>query len=70
MDLQTTFYIVAIVFMGVMLLLLIGLLVAVLAIKAKLNQFHRIIDEKVTTVRNLVTKLSIFLNTFRHFVKR
>lgn len=47
MDLQTAFYIVGIIFMGVMLLLMLVLLAAVLVIRAKINALHRHIEQSV-----------------------
>lgn len=69
-DLQTTFYIVGIIYMGVMLLLFVALLAAVLVIKAKINAVHRMIDEKVTKVKNMSDKAMKIFNTARFFVKR
>lgn len=70
MDLQTTFYILGIIFMAVMLILVFAILIAVLVIKAKVNKVHRMIDEKVNTVKNVAEKLSMALSAFKHFAKR
>jgi hypothetical protein len=69
-DLQTTFYIVGIVYMAIMLLLLVAILAAVLVIKTKINHVHQMIDEKVDAVKNVTTKLATVFGTARHFVKR
>jgi len=53
MELQTAFYIIGIIYMGLMLVLFIALVTAVLVIKAKINHIHRMIDEKVQVVSGL-----------------
>jgi Na+/H+-dicarboxylate symporter len=68
-DLENAFYIVALVYMGLMFVLFIVLLAAVLVIKSKINKLHDAIDEKVALARSIATKASIGINTVRHFVK-
>lgn len=68
-DLQTAYYIVALVFMGVMFGLIIALLVVALKIKAMVNKVHDKIDHKVDQARHLSDKASVLLNTIRYFVK-
>ena len=68
--LETAFYIVGIVFMGVMLILVFALLTAVLVIKAKINHLHKMVNEKVDNVKDVAAKLTTILGTVRHFVKR
>lgn len=53
MDLQSTFYVVGIIFMGLMLVLLLVLLATVLVIRAKINAIHRHIEEKLSVAVNL-----------------
>jgi uncharacterized membrane protein len=60
---------VSLVFMGVMFVLIIALLVAVLAIKKKVNNLHEIVDEKIAQIRAISDKANIALKTVRHFVK-
>lgn len=50
MELQHAFYIIAIIYMGVMFLLILAGIVAVFIIKAKINAIHRRIDEKLAPV--------------------
>jgi hypothetical protein len=69
-DLQTAFYIVGIIFMGVMLLLVFGILAAVLVIKTKINHMHQMVNEKVNAVKDATAKLTAIFGTVRHFVKR
>ena len=47
MDLETTFYIVGIIYMGLMIIILIALLAAVLVIRAKVNAIHRHVEERL-----------------------
>ncbi len=54
--LEQTFYIVGIIFMGLMLLLLVALVAAVFVIRAKINHIHKMVDEKINTVSNLVER--------------
>ena len=54
MDLQTTFYVVGIVFMGLMLILFIVLVIAVLVIRAKVNAIHRHVEDKLGGVISLI----------------
>ena len=49
--LEQTFYIMAIVYMGIMFILMIAAVVAIFAIKAKINDIHDKIDEKLAPVR-------------------
>jgi ABC-type multidrug transport system fused ATPase/permease subunit len=68
--LQTTFYIVSLIYMGLMFALFIALLVAVLVIKKKVNAVHQMVDEKLAQVRAVTDKANIALKTVQHFVKR
>jgi hypothetical protein len=45
--LQTAYYIVGLVFMGLILLIMVTLLTAVLVIRAKINAIHLRIDQKL-----------------------
>lgn len=47
MDLQTTFYVIGIIFMSLMTLIILALVVAVFAIKAKINTIQRQIEQKI-----------------------
>lgn len=53
MDLQDTFYILGIIYMGLMLLIMIGLVMAIFIIKAKINAIQRNIEDKLHTVTNI-----------------
>lgn len=54
MDLQSAFYVVGLIFMGLMLILFLVLVVAVLVIRAKVNAIHRHIEEKLSTALGLI----------------
>ncbi|HVZ11931.1 MAG TPA: hypothetical protein VG965_02785 [Patescibacteria group bacterium] len=53
MDVQNAFYILGIVFMAVMLILLIGIIAFLFYIKAKINQFHKQVNEKIDLINNV-----------------
>lgn len=54
MELQTAFYIVALIFMGLMLILFSVLIVAVLVIRAKVNAIHRHVEEKLGVALGII----------------
>jgi cell shape-determining protein MreC len=51
MDLQNTFYVVAIVFMTLFILLFIGVVVLMFVIQRKLSALYTSIDEKISSVK-------------------
>jgi len=54
--LQEAFYIIGIVFMGVMFIILIALVSAVFVIRSKVNRIHAQIESKINTVTSLAEK--------------
>lgn len=62
MDLQTAFYVVGLIFMGLMLILFLVLVVAVLVIRAKVNAIHRHIEEKLSVALGLIEGGSKLVN--------
>ncbi|HET7528929.1 MAG TPA: hypothetical protein VFJ84_01720 [Candidatus Saccharimonadales bacterium] len=54
--LQEAFYIVAIVFMGVIFVMLIALVTAVFVIRSKVNKIQQAIESKINTVTNIAEK--------------
>jgi Na+-transporting methylmalonyl-CoA/oxaloacetate decarboxylase gamma subunit len=54
--LQETFYIVGIVFMGVIFIILIVLVSAVFVIRSKVNRIHAQIESKINTVTHIAEK--------------
>jgi hypothetical protein len=54
--LQEAFYIVGIVFMGLALLLIIGLLAGVFIIKGKINRIHDNIEDKINSVTHIAER--------------
>ena len=69
MDLQTSFYIIGIIFMIIMFILIVGILTTVLVIKNKINHMQNVILQKVDKMRNITDKGATFLRFARHFVK-
>jgi hypothetical protein len=69
-DLQTAYYIIAIIFMSVMFLILIGVLSAVLVIRAKVNAIHARIEEKIEQVTGLAEKGSAVIGTLKKVVDK
>lgn len=54
--LETAFYIIGIIFMGLMLVLLIALVAAVFVIRAKVNNIHKMVDEKLNSLSSVVER--------------
>lgn len=54
--LETTFYIMAIVFMSLLFLMVVALLSAVLVIRSKINKIHDNIENKLNTITSLAEK--------------
>lgn len=54
--LQEAFYIISIVFMGVIFIILIALVTAVFVIRNKVNKIQRAIEEKLHTVTSIAEK--------------
>lgn len=54
--LQEAFYIISIVFMGVMFVIIIALVVAVFIIKNKINHIQRTIETRINTVTHLAER--------------
>jgi len=54
MNLQDTFYIMGIVYMGIMFILMIAITIAIFVIKHKIQLIQRSIEEKLSTVMNAV----------------
>jgi cell division protein FtsL len=54
--LQEAFYIIAIVFMGVMFVILIALVAAVFVIRNKVNKIQRTIEDKINTVTTIAER--------------
>ena len=52
--LEQTFYIMAIVYMGVMFIIMIAIVVAVFAIKAKVHAIQQHIEEKFAAIANII----------------
>lgn len=70
MELETAFYIAALVYMGIMFILFIALLIAVFVIKAKINRLHAMVDEKVELAKTTITKASAGFSALKYFLKK
>jgi len=64
-DLQTAFYIVSIVFMGLMLLITLVLVVTVVVIRVKIVAIHRHIEDKLSQVINWTEKGSAVIEAIK-----
>jgi hypothetical protein len=69
-DLQTAYYIIAIVFMSVIFLILLGVLAAVLVIRAKVNAIHARVEEKIEQVTGLAEKGSAVIGSLKKVVDK
>jgi len=54
--LQEAFYIIAIIFMGVMFILLVALVAAVFVIRSKINKIHDQIENRINMVTNIAER--------------
>lgn len=70
MELQTVFYIMGIIYMSLMFILFLVLLAAVMTIKAKIDNVHEMIDERMSQVKSVTNKFTIGLNFLKHLVRK
>ncbi len=70
MDLQNTFYVIGIIYMGLGLLLLVAMVIAVFAIKAKINAIQRRIEEKFQTATDIFHTGEKIINAAREFTEK
>jgi cell division protein FtsL len=68
--LETTFYIMAIVFMAVMFLLMVAVVIAVFAIRAKIQQIERNITEKIADKLGMITNIFNAAEKFASIAKK
>ena len=52
MSLENTFYVMAIIFMAIGYLMMIGLIVAFFYIKTKIDHIQKVVDEKLDQIKN------------------
>ena len=64
-DLQTAFYIVGIVFMGLMLLLVLVAVTAILVIRSKIVHIQRHIEDRLHTAKELAQKGEAVVSTLK-----
>ncbi|HJP96653.1 MAG TPA: hypothetical protein VJ843_04780 [Candidatus Saccharimonadales bacterium] len=70
MDLQNTFYVIGIIYMSLMTIIIIALVIAVFAIKAKINEIHRQIEERLHSVIQMVKMGEAVVDKARDFADR
>jgi hypothetical protein len=70
MDLQNTFYIIGIIYMSLMTIIIIALVIAVFAIKAKINEIHRQIEDRLHAVIQMVKMGEAVVDKARDFADR
>lgn len=67
--LQEAFYIVALVYMGVSLLIIVAVLVALGVIRQKIVNLERMVQEKIDAVTSIGSKAGEFVESVRNFTK-
>jgi len=70
MELENTFYVIGIVFMSLMTLIILALVVAVFAIKAKINAIHQRIEEKFNTLMEVAEMGETLVHKAKDFADR
>lgn len=70
MTLQNTFYVLAIVYMAVGLIIMLAIVAAVFTIKAKVNDIHRRIEEKLDAAAAVMQTGGKILDTFKEIRSR
>ena len=70
MDLQNTFYIIGIIYMSLMTIIIIALVIAVFAIKAKINEIHRQIEDRLHAVIQMLKMGEAVVDKARDFADR
>ena len=68
--LEEAFYIVGIVYMGISLLLIIGLVVAVFVIRAKIVSLENMVKEKIDMVTSMGERAGEVINTVKKLTHR
>lgn len=70
MELQNTFYVIGIIYMGLGTILMIALIIAVFAIKAKINAIHDRIEEKLRALSQVVDFGDSIIRKFEDLAER
>lgn len=68
--LETAFYIIGIVYMGISLLLLVAVIAAVFVIRAKIVSLENIIKDKLSLVTNITGRAADVVDTITKITKR
>jgi cell division protein FtsL len=69
-DLQTAFYTVGIVFMGLMLLLMLATVIAVLVIRKKITKIQHHIEERLSAVRDIAETGEAVVNSIKKVTRK
>ncbi len=69
MDLQTSYYVMGIIFMSVMFVLMIALVVLVFYIKGKINDMQKNIEEKIEVVTSFGQMGGKAVEKFKEFLE-
>lgn len=70
MELQTTFYVIGIIFMSLMTIIILALVVAVFAIKAKINAIHDRIEDKFRNIVDMIQMGQAIVHKAQDFADR
>lgn len=70
MDLQTTFYVIGIIFMSLMTIIILAMVIAVFAIKAKINAIQQRIEEKIHSFVEVAQMGEALVEKASDFAKR
>jgi len=68
--LQTAFYIIGIIYAGVSLLLILGLVIAIFAIRNKIVSLENMVKEKLSTATALASKATAVVGAAKKMAKR
>jgi len=70
MELETTFYVVGIIFMSLMTIIILALVIAVFAIKAKINAIHDRIEDKFRNIIDMIQMGEALVHKAQDFADR
>lgn len=70
MDLQNAFYIIGIVYMGISLLLILGVVVALFVIRAKVVSLENMVKEKIAAVTSLPAQVAEIVGSVKKMTSK
>jgi cell division protein FtsL len=68
MELETVFYVMGIIFMGLMLIIMVAITIAILVIRSKIIAIERSVSEKLHGVSDLAGKVGEFFRATKEVV--